>query len=734
MKRTLRRLLSSALAAGMIAGLCLTASAINYPSSYWPLHNRWADLENSSDLDGIVSNVQQTYDLLTQYPTDQDVCWNLEPKCAKASWACEVKGDIDGAITWLERQLVFARWLHDNGQGYEDTLLDGAARLEYLKAAKTPRVFAQTGQDPSPYASGPKSGTWYGAALGSSHTGQSAALMYITFNDGYSVDYWVNYYLDTESDFREAASGGVIEVAWNFSPESTAGAQAVLSADSYISEGVRSLGNLDATVLLRVGAEMNNWSECDPDTYIQAFRKVAQAAAPYDNIQMVFSPDNISNRNVTIDRFYPGDQYVDWVGMSTYQNTNYQDLYGAPHSYAMGSLPGSNPYYGTGVYDYDPLVVIKPIVDLAAAHNKPVMVSECGFSYRNPAGQDQTAYAVDQLTKFYSYVNMIYPQVKAVFYFDVNLGGSAHAYALDGNSAVASAYRSAISGNGAYLSDPGGSAVNWEELSQTRLSQAGTVKLAVYAPFPGVVNAKVEYYVDGALAHTSSQAPYYFELDTAALGGGSHTVHAVASGNQFSRASQTYTLTVPGAPVPAEPEPQPQPPAPGAFTDVAETDWYYAPVQWAVENGITSGMGDGSFGAAQTCTRAQIITFLHAASGKPEATGGNPFTDVAETDYFYNAARWAAEKGLIDGDRFAGGTPCTRSSTMVYLWKLAGAPEQPGDLGALFTDVAASDSHAHAVGWAVREGVTAGMGDGAFGVDNICTRAQIMTFLRAAMG
>lgn len=74
MKRTLRRLLSSALAAGMIAGLCLTASAINYPSSYWPLHNRWADLENSSDLDGIVSNVQQTYDLLTQYPTDQDVC------------------------------------------------------------------------------------------------------------------------------------------------------------------------------------------------------------------------------------------------------------------------------------------------------------------------------------------------------------------------------------------------------------------------------------------------------------------------------------------------------------------------------------------------------------------------------------------------------------------------------------------------------------------------------------
>ena len=147
--------------------------------------------------------------------------------------------------------------------------------------------------------------------------------MYVTFQDGYSMDYWIDYYMNTSDNFRQAANGGVIELAWNFQPEGTGGAQTVLSSDSYINESLRAIGQLNATVLLRVGAEMNNWVECDANTFIQAFQKVANAAAAYPNIQMVFSPNDISNRNVTIEQFYPGDQYVDWIGVSTYQNTNY---------------------------------------------------------------------------------------------------------------------------------------------------------------------------------------------------------------------------------------------------------------------------------------------------------------------------------------------------------------------------------------------------------------------------
>ena len=115
MKKHLRRLMSAALAAALSASLCVSASAFTYPSSYWPLHNQWESVSGGSDAGAITSVAQQTYDLLVPLGMSEDVCWNLEPKCAAASWACEVSGDVDGAITWLERQLTFAQCLHDNG-------------------------------------------------------------------------------------------------------------------------------------------------------------------------------------------------------------------------------------------------------------------------------------------------------------------------------------------------------------------------------------------------------------------------------------------------------------------------------------------------------------------------------------------------------------------------------------------------------------------------------------------
>lgn len=182
---------------------------------------------------------------------------------------------------------------------------------------------------------------------------------------------------------------------------------------------------------------------------------------------------------------------------------------------------------------------------------------------------------------------------------------------------------------------------------------------------------------------------------------------------------------------PVEPE-QPTDPAATGFTDVSDGDYFANPVRWAVANNITSGMGDGSFGAANTCSRAQILTFLYAAAGRPEPTVENPFADVKDTDYFYKPALWAAEKGLVSGDTFAADTPCTRASTMEYLWKSAGSPEAAYD--GRFEDVAADADYAQAVAWAVENGVTAGVGEGAFGSEATCTRGQIMTFLYVVYG
>ena len=668
MKKSVRRLLSCAMATAMVAGLCMTASAFTYPSSYWPLQEQWTEATQAQNPDQIISVAQQTYDLLIPYGLSQDVCWNLEPKCAQASWACEIKGDIDGAILWLQRQLEMDYWLTENVSSYRDSILDNEARLDYLEAARDVTIYAQSNDDASPYSVGPRTGTWYGAPVDNPNAAGSAALLYIEFDPTYTAQYWVDYHTNNNDRLQDALNGGVIEVAWNF-PASTAGCQQVLSSYSYIADSLATFGSLDATILLRPGAEMNNWEDCDPAVFIQAFQKVAAAAQAYPNIQVVFSPDMVSNRNHDLAEFYPGDQYVDWVGISVYHRTNYAGYNNQPSEYAMGNNTyGSNAYYGQGIYDYDPLVGIRYIVELAREHNKPVMISECGFSYWN-GSQDTTAYAVDQLNKFYSYVNMIYPEVKAVFYFDVVEEIEQYHYGLNGSSALKSAYTNAIAGNGAYLEDVNDSATGWENLGQTQLDEAGVLKLATYASFPGVQNATVQYYVDGNLAATSTQAPYYFELDLAALGGGSHTVYAVASGNQFSRTSPTYTVNAPAVPVVQTPSDWAvglinEADAAGLVTERTEgvyhdqisrlqfaelavnlieqatgeaipagedifTDTDDVMALKAVAAGVTSGTGDGLFSPDRKITRQEICVMLNAVIRYVDEANG---TSTLEND------------------------------------------------------------------------------------------------------
>jgi phenylpyruvate tautomerase PptA (4-oxalocrotonate tautomerase family) len=168
--------------------------------------------------------------------------------------------------------------------------------------------------------------------------------------------------------------------------------------------------------------------------------------------------------------------------------------------------------------------------------------------------------------------------------------------------------------------------------------------------------------------------------------------------------------------------------------DVPENSWYINFVLWAVENGITKGMDDTHFGPDVNVTRAQVVTFLYAAAGKPEPkTTVNPFEDVAETDWFYKAVLWAVENGItngMDATHFAPNNTCVREQVVTFLYAAAGKPETTASVN--FTDVAPGDWYYAPVAWAVENGITSGMGDGTFGIGATCTRAQVVTFLLSA--
>ena len=108
------------------------------------------------------------------------------------------------------------------------------------------------------------------------------------------------------------------------------------------------------------------------------------------------------------------------------------------------------------------------------------------------------------------------------------------------------------------------------------------------------------------------------------------------------------------------------------FTDVKESDYFYKPVLWAVSQGITSGTSATTFSPYNPCTRAQVMSFLYKAMGSPEVSGSNPFTDVKESDYFYKPVLWAVSRGITNGTSattFGPYNTCTRAQVMTFLYK-----------------------------------------------------------------
>ena len=199
-------------------------------------------------------------------------------------------------------------------------------------------------------------------------------------------------------------------------------------------------------------------------------------------------------------------------------------------------------------------------------------------------------------------------------------------------------------------------------------------------------------------------------------------------------AEQTKTVKTPKLVPPVE------------FTDVPENAYYAESVAWAVANGVTNGTGATTFSPYSACTRGQVVTFLWRAAGEPEPTiTENPFNDVNEDSYFYKAVLWAVENGITTGTgekTFSPGSTCTRAQVVTFLWRAAGKPTDFGDrddnelpiLGANtgFSDVPGDAYYATAVAWAVANDITNGTSATTFSPDKDCTRAHVVTFLYRA--
>ena len=167
------------------------------------------------------------------------------------------------------------------------------------------------------------------------------------------------------------------------------------------------------------------------------------------------------------------------------------------------------------------------------------------------------------------------------------------------------------------------------------------------------------------------------------------------------------------------------------FIDVPLDSYFFEAVMWAVENGVTTGISASRFDPNGICTRAQAVTFLWRAAGSPKPeTRTMPFTDVPAGSYYYDAVLWAIENGITKGTSnttFSPNDTCTRAQIVSFLWRSEKTPVASSRN--LFTDVKPGAYYLDAVLWAVESGITKGTTAMKFSPDADCTRAQIVTFL-----
>ena len=246
---------------------------------------------------------------------------------------------------------------------------------------------------------------------------------------------------------------------------------------------------------------------------------------------------------------------------------------------------------------------------------------------------------------------------------------------------------------------------------------------------------------DGAVKFTSSNTKVAVVDSSSGLvtikGSGTVTITANAlQGQNYKAGSAAYTLTI------TEFLPQPEPVLIGGFSDVKDpTHPYYKAIYWAADAGITKGYSDGTFGVNKSCTRGEMIMFLWRYSGKPapRTVSKSPFKDVAKTHAFYKAILWASQKGITKGypdGTFGINRNVSRGECMMFLWRVKNKPAPKAVSKSPFKDVATTNAFYKAILWGYQKKITTGYTSGAkkgtFGINENCTRGQIVTFLYRA--
>lgn len=360
-----------------------------------------------------------------------------------------------------------------------------------------------------------------------------SSLNYIEFSD-YQKDI-----LKPNKDYVKSHSC-IITAAWNINDLAD-----VFEREEYIRETLDNLAKYHKPVIVRIGAEMNVSELGDaPAAYVNAFRMIASIVHEYPDFAVMWSPNDMCALNKPFEYYWPGDEYVDWVGVSAFMKKHFSADTTVPRD--------GNVYFMTGDFAYT-TNTLKNVTEFMARHNikKPLAVSEGGTvtQLNYPNGGEIEEWSKTRLGYMYWYAPMRFPQLKLINYFNHNMPDEVQFFNMHERPEFVALINEALS-NGQYRRTVNDTPAFTFAEAAGRTYEQTTIPLYTYAYLPEETIQKVEYLLDGEKLAESTKIPYRYTPTTEYLPQGRHKLTVKITGSSsvkemnFSLTRQGKSVTI----------------------------------------------------------------------------------------------------------------------------------------------------------------------------------------------
>ncbi len=513
---------------GISVLVCSTVLAA-HPTGFWPYVSAFNDAIEAGDSQKIITSGEALVNYYSGLPIDDDVAGVRYNVYYNTYALYEAKGDYAKAKEALKNVIETGKYL-----GYDDAVIMAEKRIKKIDSKANVYALSDNANVYYGAKNEPKNGTIYGRVWGQNNESDM-------LNEGI-----VSFYVELDSNENSAADfdwkisefdngNRAIQIALNF-PQEGATVSKINSGslDNKINDTLNYISTIKGPVFLRIGAEMNVWSNmASAADYKAAYTRIAtMARSKAPNAALVFSTSYSSKWGGNMEEFFPSADLVDWIGTSLYNN-KYQNPFNASSTDDVNDM-----YFGLAQYA-DPVKNMEETIDLAKKYNKPVIVAEGGTGYALPnGGEDLSAFAANRVTEMYTTVNMVYPQVKAIIYFDTDQGG--YKYSLNNNQLVNSAYKSAVASNKTLMSSVNQTAPGYVPIENLS-GQKDTITLGAYCD---VINQSVtvNYYIDSNIVGSGNAMPFKCDINLQSLSYGEHILKAEFKASNGYTQFKNYTL------------------------------------------------------------------------------------------------------------------------------------------------------------------------------------------------